>query len=253
MKKIFTTVIALAVTSFGFAQSIRIFEGGVDVTNSSIYDTISANELTLHEIELENVTSNAVNYKVNRSIINSPAYFGNVYFCTGTQCYSPNSSITWTPSGPSSTIAANSTLPSGPGTYGISAHYDADTVGVTVSVLYRVFNTSVAGDTSYVTIHYIGMAVGVQENTAASGTISSAYPNPASTMVSFKYEMDASAQKGKLVIFDMLGNKVKDIELNEKQGTVKVDVSEMNSGIYFYSFMVNNKAIVTKKLIVSSK
>lgn len=259
MKKIFTTAVALALTSFGFSQSIRIYEGGVDLTGTAIYDTISPYDTaldmvdqTLHDLELLNTTSNAVNYKVNRTILNSPMHLGDLYFCTGTQCYSPNTAVTWTPGGAPATIAANATLPSGPGTYGIAAHYDADSLGTSVSVLYRVFNTAVAGDTAFVTIHYVGIAAGIKEHKIASGNISTAYPNPASSMVSIKYDMQ-NAQKGKITFYDMLGKKVKDIELNEKQGIAKVDVSDFNSGVYFYTFMVNDKAVVTKKLIVSSK
>ena len=51
----------------------------------------------------------------------------------------------------------------------------------------------------------------------------------------------------------MLGKVIKEIALNDKQGTLKVDVSELKAGIYFYAFMLNDKAITTKKLIVSAK
>jgi hypothetical protein len=260
MKKIFTSVIALAFTSFGFAQSLHIWENGMDVTGTTIYDTISPYssstglDLTVHELELHNTTSNAVNYKVNRTILNSPMAMGDLYFCTGTLCYGPQTQTTWTPGGSGSTLAANATLPSGPGTYGISAHYDADSLGTTLVVLYRVYNTAVAGDTAYVTIHYVGVSTGIAEGSQlAGGSVSAAYPNPSASFTSIKYDMNQYAQKGKIAFYDMLGKKVKEIELTEKQGIAKVDVSEFNSGIYFYSFIVNDKAIATKKLVVSSK
>ncbi|MDF2435945.1 MAG: type sorting protein [Bacteroidota bacterium] len=261
MKKIFTSIIALTFTTLGFAQSLHIYEGSTDVTGGHIYDTAygynfttQSLDLKLHELELHNTTSSAVSYKVNRTILSGtlPAASA-LYFCTGVQCYSPNSAITWTPGGAPSSIAANATLPSGPNTYGISAHYDDSLATSNVVVLYRVFNTAVAGDTAFVTIHYIGSAVGIEENKLASVNVSSAYPNPAISTVSIKYEMNQYAQKGKLIVFDMLGNKVKEMDLNEKQGVAKVDVSTMAPGVYFYSFMVNDKALVTKKLIVSSK
>ncbi|MCE3280916.1 MAG: hypothetical protein K0S44_3107 [Bacteroidetes bacterium] len=262
MKKIFTSVIALAFTSFGFAQSIHIYEGGVDVTGSTVYDTArgynfstQSMDLTVLELELHNTTSNSVSYKVNRTILSGTLPMASqLYFCTGVQCYSPNPAITWTPGGAPSTIAANSTLPSGPGTYGISAHYDDSLATEDVVVLYRVYNTAVAGDTAFVTVRYVGINVGIEENTSlAGGTVSAAYPNPSASFTSIKYDMNQYAQKGKIVFYDMLGKKVKEIELTEKQGIAKVDVSEFNSGIYFYSFIVNDRAIATKKLVVSSK
>jgi hypothetical protein len=51
----------------------------------------------------------------------------------------------------------------------------------------------------------------------------------------------------------MLGKMVKQLVLDEKQGVAKINVSDLNSGVYFYSFLVDEKAIVTKKLVVSTK
>jgi hypothetical protein len=254
MKKIFTTVLALSLTGLGFSQSLRIFDSGVDVTGATIYDTISAGLQTLHDIELHNTTSNAVDYKVNRTLITPIDADASIYFCTGTACYSPNQATTWTPSGPSATIAANATLPSGPGTYGISAHYDAGAACNTLTVKYRVFNTTTAGDTSFVIISYICPAyAGIEENKLAGGSISAAFPNPATSIASIKYDMNEFASKGKIVLYDMLGKKMKEIELNDKQGVAKLDVAELKAGVYFYAFVINDKAIATKKLIVSAK
>ncbi|MCW3104883.1 MAG: type sorting protein [Bacteroidetes bacterium] len=254
MKKIFTSVFAIALTSFAFGQSIHIFDGGIDVTGANVYDTVDASEATLHDLELHNLTSSAVNYKVNRTLVNPIDADASLYFCTGTQCYSPQTATTWTPTGPDATIAANSTLPSGPGTYGIAAHYDAGAMPSTLTVIYRVYNTGTSGDTAFVTIHYISVYAGIEENAKlAGGSIAAAYPNPASSIASIKYDMNQYAQKGKIVFYDMLGKKVKEMELSDKQGVVKVDVSEFNSGVYFYSFIVNDKAIATKKLVVSAR
>jgi hypothetical protein len=257
MKKIFTTVFAFTLVTFGFAQSLRIFEGGIDVTGTTIYDTLNATVQTptVHDLELHNITSSAVSYRVNRTILNPPLDAdANLYFCTGTQCYSPQTATTWTPGGPAPSIAANSTLPSGPGTYGIAAHYDPGVVANTLYVLYRVYNTATAGDTAFVTIAYIGINVGISENAKlAEGSVSAAYPNPASSFASIKYDMNQYAQSGKIEIYDMLGNRIKEIELTEKQGVVKVDVSDFKSGIYFYAFLVNDKTVATRKMVVSSK
>lgn len=261
MKKIFTTVFAIALASFGFSQSLHIYESGVDVTGGNLYDTAKgydfnaeSYDLKLYDLEIVNTTSSDVNYKVNRTILSGSLPTGSLlYFCTGIQCYSPNSSINWTPGGAPGMIAANSTLPNGPGTYGVSAHYDDSLATQDVTVLYRVYNTAVAGDTAFVTIHYLGIATGIEEEKLASGTISSAYPNPAGSVASIKYDMNQYAQKAKLTVYDMLGKKMKEMELNEKQGIIKLDVSEFNPGVYFYAFVINDKAVATKKLIVSSK
>jgi hypothetical protein len=254
MKKIFTSVFVLSFTAFGFSQSLQLFDGGVNVTNGTITIPITELSSSVNELEIQNPTSNNINFKVNRTVMNPPidddAY---LYYCTGTQCYSPSTLVTFTPGGVPATIAANSSLPNGPGTYGISAHYDAGAAAHDLYVLYRVYNTAVAGDTSYVTLHY-AFATGinsVQQNIAS--TMTNAYPNPSNSMVAIKYEMGSAGQVGQIAFFDMLGKKVKEVNLEEKQGIAKIDVSGLNSGVYFYSFIIDEKAIVTKKLIVSSK
>ena len=51
----------------------------------------------------------------------------------------------------------------------------------------------------------------------------------------------------------MLGKSIKAIALTDKKGTAKVNVDDLNPGIYFYSFVVDGKAISTKRLVVSYK
>lgn len=256
MKKIFTTVFALSLLSFGFSQgSLHIIQDGADITNSEITVYIDANTPFVNELELNNPTTNTITYQVNRTILSGPLDpDAMLYFCTGTQCYSPQTATTWTPSTPPASLGPGASLPSGSGTYGISAHYDVGAAPTTMSVLYRVYNTAASTtDTSYVTIHYVSSATAGVQETAASGNVYNAYPNPASTVASIKYDMNDFSQKGMISIYDMLGKKMKDIVLTDKAGVAKLDVSNMKPGIYFYSFSVNDKVIATKKLIVNSK
>lgn len=255
MKKIFTTVIIFSLATFGFSQSLLLFESGVNVSNDTIEHVVdlSVDSLNVNELEIHNVSSGDITFKVSRTILNPPLNpVHSLYFCTGTSCYPPNSNITYTSPG-SSFIAANSTLPNGSGTYGISAHFDLHDNCQDLWVIYKVYNTAAgSNDTAVTTIHY-ACATGIDEEHLAGGNISNAYPNPAVSVATIKYDMNEYAQKGKICFYDMLGKKLKEINLSERQGTVKIDVSEFNSGIYFYSFMINDKAIVTRKLIVSSK
>ena len=256
MKKIFTTVFALSLASFGFSQgSLHIIQDGTDITNTEITVYIDPGTPYVNELELHNPTGNTISYQVNRTILSGPLDpDAMLYFCTGTQCYSPQSATTWTPTTPPSSLGPGASLPSGSGTYGISAHYDVGAAATAMSVLYRVYNTAASTtDTSYVTIHYVSStAAGVEEN-VASGNVYNAYPNPANSVASIRYDMNEFSQKGLISIYDMLGKKMKDIVLTDKAGVVKLDVSGMTPGIYFYSFIVNDKVLATKKLIVNSK
>ena len=84
-------------------------------------------------------------------------------------------------------------------------------------------------------------------------SISNAFPNPANISVSMKYDITEFSHKGQIVIYDMLGKAVKEITLSDKKGTAKINVYDLSAGVYFYSFLVDGKAVSTKKLVVSSQ
>ncbi len=251
MKKILTSIFAFLIASVGFGQSIHIWDSGIDVTGDTVIVPITAGSANLNDLELHNTTAVIVNFQCNRTItpIDSCA---NVYYCTGVQCYSPHTQPTWTPTGPSESIGASAILPSGPGTYGIAAHYDAcPTICNDIYVLYRVYNTGASNDTARVTLHYMcTSAINEEEQAIISSSI---FPNPSSTTASISYEMKEQYSHGKIVVYDMLGKSVKEMAIADKQGVARLNVSDLNEGVYFYSIVVDNKAITTKKLIVTSK
>lgn len=77
------------------------------------------------------------------------------------------------------------------------------------------------------------------------------YPNPASNIAVFQYKTGNTAQSASIVIRDMVGKVVRKINL-ETMGTSqkKVSISDLNPGVYFYSYVLDGNIISTKKLIV---
>jgi hypothetical protein len=252
MKKILTSLFAISLVTAGFGQSIHIWDGGIDVTGDTVIVPITAGSANLNDLELHNTTTSIINFQCNRTITTLDPC-ANVYYCTGVQCYSPHTQTTWTPVDSGETIGASAILPSGPGTYGISAHYDACPSSCNdIYVMYRVFNRAPgSNDTARVTLYYMCTS-GIEENEQAIVN-STAFPNPANSSVTISYEMKEQYNQGKIVIFDMLGKKMKEIAITDKQGMSKISVTDLKDGIYFYSIIVDSKAIATKKLIVSSK
>ena len=70
----------------------------------------------------------------------------------------------------------------------------------------------------------------------------SLYPNPASTEVSFV--LDSNAQ---VSVFDLTGRKVN--EMNAEAGQVKLNVSELDSGIYFVNVRYANGGTTVSKFV----
>jgi len=99
------------------------------------------------------------------------------------------------------------------------------------------------------TVDNVEIAPGIDEKIVAP-EFSEAYPNPASQYVSFDYLIPNANTKAKVVIYNILGKEVKDIAFPEQSGTLKANTSDLVEGIYFYSFVINNKSEVTQKLII---
>ncbi|KAA3605584.1 MAG: T9SS C-terminal target domain-containing protein [Calditrichaeota bacterium] len=78
------------------------------------------------------------------------------------------------------------------------------------------------------------------ENIAKSFRLSQNYPNPFNPSTSINYELQiANSELAKLVIFNVLGEKVKEFNLTESKGTVVWNGTDnfgkqVSSGVYFY-------------------
>jgi hypothetical protein len=83
-------------------------------------------------------------------------------------------------------------------------------------------------------------------------TLVSIYPNPASELVTLKYQI-ASAGNVKIVLFDEMGNRKKAIILEEKHPTGNFEfdysVESLAPGIYFCRFETNDTS-ETKKVVI---
>jgi Secretion system C-terminal sorting domain/Lamin Tail Domain len=76
------------------------------------------------------------------------------------------------------------------------------------------------------------------------------YPNPSRGMVHFDFGKDALRVTG-ITIYDILGNELRQIDVNATTAIYSLDLSEYNSGVYFVKVATENgeamKRIVVKK------
>jgi len=234
------------------SQSLNLLIDQKDVTNTTIIVPVVAGDMSETQLAIFNTTANTINYQVNRTILNPPMNdsCASLYFCAGVTCYPPNSSITWTPKTSPVVIAPHATMPDGNGTYGIFAHYDVcPDVCNDLYVLYRIYNTDPGThDTAFVTLKYT-CANGIETHPKKAGYISNAYPNPANNGFSVNYQLNGST-KGALIVNDLLGKEIQRIAISDKEGNILVNTSQMPGGIYFYSLLVNDNKIITKKIVV---
>lgn len=80
--------------------------------------------------------------------------------------------------------------------------------------------------------------------------VSNAYPNPVMDYATIDFTMENTLGDAKIVFYNVLGDKTLDIPLNRSESSIKIPTENLNVGVYFYTLYLNNKGVVTKKLIV---
>ena len=252
MKKIFTSAILFftAITLSG--QSLHLLIDQKDVTNTIINVPVLPGDMSETQIDILNTTGDSINYQVNRTILNPPMNdsCASLYFCAGITCYPPNASVNWTPKTPPVTIGAHATMPDGNGTYGVFAHYDVcPDVCNDLYVLYRIYNTaSNTNDTAFITLKYT-CANGIEKHSKNAGYLSDAYPNPANAGFTVNYKLNATS-KAEILLNDIIGKEMQRTPINDMEGSVFMNTSQLPAGVYFYSLRVSGRNITTRKVVI---
>ena len=244
MKKIITTIFFLSAAIVGMGQSIVLLDVNDNIiTNTTVDEYVGFNSNVITDVHISNSTNVSRTYKCRRAIL-SMAADDSTQFCFGGLCYGFQTNI----GSLTLTVAPHDTVDfSG---NGFHCDFVSGSSNVTRYVYYRFEDPANTTDSSFVIIKY-NLLLGVNEASNAVANISNPSPNPSSSLVSINYNINSSSQKAKLVMYNLIGKEVKQITLNDKQGIAKINTEEMPSGIYFYSLLVDDKMISTKKLVVS--
>ena len=246
MKRIITSILMLSIVLTGFSQGLFI----LDMNNDSIKETvvhlqILPNTSVSYEVKVANRATVVNSYKVRDWVLVDDAA-DQTQFCWGGTCY--NFGVT--NSNNSDTISRGNIVTFS--TNGFHSNFQAGPASIIRKVHYMVYNvntTSYPADTAGFTIQYDITAAGIEEQ-KMPGTISNVFPNPATSVVSIDYNLNSSFQKSKIIFYDVLGKEVKEVKLNDNQGTAKISTDDMFAGIYFYSLTMDSKIVATKKLVV---
>lgn len=76
------------------------------------------------------------------------------------------------------------------------------------------------------------------------------YPNPANEYVDVDYQISGSVNEVKISFFNILGQVVKELILEKDQKNVRINLRDLNSGLYIYQLEVDGRSLVSKKLIL---
>ena len=130
-----------------------------------------------------------------------------------------------------------------------AGHYMPQGQAGTTTVKYTFFNENDPEDNIFFIAHFVGSPTSVNDILAKS-VISDVYPNPASQIISFDYNLPVEVKSAGVKLFNLLGQEVVSQPINDFSGKLQINVSDLPEGVYFYSLTLNQQNAVTKKLII---
>jgi hypothetical protein len=243
MKKILLSLFCLTLFTTSFAQSFSLQDtNGVAINAGSTVQLLgSPSDVVLTaKIWVKNESAEAKDVKVKKVIHEGDTLTGTInYFCWGL-CYTPGTY--------ESPFAQN--IPAGAVTNQFYGDYNPQNVPGKSTVMFVFFDANNRNDSVAVTVEFNASPASVGEILASQVKFSEAYPNPAINRVNVDYSLPVEVKKATIAISNMLGSRVKEIKLDELNGTARIDVSEYLSGIYFYSLVADGQLILTRKFVV---
>ena len=248
MKKSIFTLMFLAVIGWVSAQSLQfewkghVYANGETVVCTEVDDFGSMAQ----EMQVRNLTSTSLEVMISREIVQLVEGTENS-FCWGS-CYSPMVDVSPRPK----TVEAGAVCD----TADLSFHHQVDLtysgdpdnfVAGTSVVKYYAYPEGNEEDRVCIEVWFACNAEGVAETSDIN--FSHAYPNPASSMVRFDYNL-SSASNASVAVYNLLGQEVMRQPLTTLQGTAAFSVADLNEGIYFCNLFVNGQSVMTEKFIV---
>ncbi len=241
MKKLLLSAIMVFTAIFAFTQSLEIYHEGELVPNKSsivVTGDVGAAELMI-EVDVKNISNTGLDVKVSKFEVDLIPGSSNT-FCWG-MCFPPNTYVSPFPQ----TILPGATCSE------FSGHYNPNANSGVSIIRYTFFDMNNPTDTVCFYTEFNAGTVGINDATSEKATVSNAYPNPASGSTSVDYVLPATASKASIKVRNLLGSLVREVKLTERAGTATIDLNGLNDGVYFYSFVVDNQTVETKRLVVS--
>ncbi len=236
MKKLYSLLVLLLLLNFCRAQSFQITYAQDTVYGVDIFSTISA------VAYVKNVSGSQKIFKVQRTVENLVTGHVND-FCFGPNCNSPGTSVS---PNQDTMIASHSDST-------FVTHLNPNGIAGTSRVTYKFYNVADNTDTISKIFTFIFTAATSNDRFVTSknlNEISLAYPNPASSLTHFDYELSVNTKDAYLKVYNFLGTEIRKVELLNRQGTVTIDTDNLTEGVYLYSLVVNGKTTSTRKLLI---
>lgn len=243
MKKFLLSLLCLSIFSGIFAQSFSLMDtNGVAISPGSTIQFVGdpSDELIQSVVWVKNNSSMAKKVKVKKVINAGDTLAGTVNtFCWGL-CYPPTTYVSPFPQ----------TIEPGAICDQFYGDYNPNNVYGLSKIMYVFFDMDDASDSVAVKVEYNASPAGISDDLISLVKFSGAYPNPAINVVYVEYSIPESINNTSIVITNMLGSKVKEVNLSDRSGKARIAVTDLINGIYFYSLAADDQLLLTRKFIV---
>ncbi len=231
MKKTLLSALFIGLCLGSFAQSLSISNAVNNLTGP-------ANTLMIGHASVTNTGSGTISVKVLRTQ-NDTAAGHSSFFCWNTACF------------PATTNESPFFLNLNPGDIDTTLEAKLDPLGHAGQsvVTYCFYDMDNPSDSTCVTFNFNATPVGIDE--IGSRALSVAYPNPADNYTVIGYV--AGSKNARLVVNNLLGATVKDINLAEKQSSYLLNTSDLRTGVYIYSLWLDGRMVASRKLVVNHR
>ena len=216
-------------------------EGQVRVLNEAIEFNGKVNTSQRKSLILQNESEQTKEYNL-KFLRGNIASSQNVKICLGNTCYDPKKDL------------AKVKLKLAPGEIYTDLYLEFD-LGITAAK--GTFDLHFANTENLRDVFIIEGVYNVEGEQGESNEIDhkdiklgSVYPNPSSRVAQLDYQIKNPAVTARIVVNSFIGNPVFDLRLDPLQKSIVINVTDLNPGIYFYTLIVDNQNIVTKKLVV---
>ena len=236
--KIKLLTLLLAVGSLAMAQSLTIER--VDVSKCYEPNVNISSELVAY-LDVKNNSSSSIDVLVKRIDKNYNGLTDSNAICWGGQCWPASISVSPFPA----TLTAGQT--SSPADFSAHVYPNGDGVAYKGDITYVFYDANNPSDSVAYTVTYqLGQPIGIEENVFKNFAV---YPNPTSNVLNIQYN-GMSGEDVSFELVNMVGNKVYSRNLSEVDANLRLDVSNLARGVYFYVIKADGVITSSKKLII---
>lgn len=242
MKKIFV-ITFLFVCFYGNSQSMQLFYEKQPVAHEDTLYIIVSGTISTCDLDIINTSGNMIKLMVKRTVISLLQNAENM-FCLG-ECFAPETDKTTTPFD----FFSGDTLSRDTKEYDYfyTSYKTYGEKGISI-IKYTFYDNNNPSDETSVIFKFDSESTGISDIRGEKTSIN-VYPNPASGVVTVEHHLNNQTGNANLLVSNAMGMVLKSISINSS-GKMQVDISDLASGIYFYSIEENGNKSVAKKLII---